>query len=88
MALFDIVNLYIDRIVELHLRQSKGSIWTEDFCQGDIDYHRLARIFSDNKKNPHLVLEQAVEEGSPHTMNGVEAHRLGLAYEKKVFSEL
>ena len=88
VALFDIVNLYMDRIVELHLRQSKGGIWTEAFCQGDIDYHRLAEVLLANHKKPHLVLEQAVEEGSPHTMNGVEAHQLGLAYAKEVFAEL
>lgn len=88
VALFDIVNLYLDRIVELHLRQSKEGIWTEDFGQGDIDYHRLAEVLSFNHKKPHLVLEQAVEEGSPHTMNGVEAHRLGLAYAKQVFAGL
>ena len=88
VALFDIVNLYMDRIVELHLRQSKGGIWTEAFCQGDIDYHHLAEVLLANHKKPHLVLEQAVEEGSPHTMNGVEAHQLGLAYAKEVFAEL
>ena len=38
VALFDIVELYADRIVELHLRQSHNGIWSEVFEDGDIDY--------------------------------------------------
>ncbi|MGL6073550.1 MAG: sugar phosphate isomerase/epimerase family protein [Fimbriiglobus sp.] len=42
IALFDAVSHYADRIVELHLRQSQGGIWTEAFsATGDIDYTRL-----------------------------------------------
>lgn len=85
VALFDIVKLYVDRIVELHLRQSKDGIWTEAFGPGDIDYEHLVALLSAHDKNPHLVLEQAVEKGSPHTMDAVRAHRLGRAYVKEIF---
>ena len=85
VALFDIVDLYLDRIVELHLRQSKGGTWTEEFTVGDIDYLRLANVLKANNINPHVVLEQAVEEGSPQTMGAVEAHRLGLEYAREIF---
>jgi inosose dehydratase len=85
VALFDIVRLYVDRIVELHLRQSQEGIWTEVFCQGDIDYDRLAEVLLSNQKKPHLVLEQAVENGSPNTMNAIKAHRESLGYAKQVF---
>jgi inosose dehydratase len=85
VALFDIVKLYQDRIAELHLRQSKEGIWTEAFGPGDIDYERLADLLKAKGQQPHLVLEQAVEKGTPHTMNGVQAHQQGLAYVKQVF---
>ena len=87
VALFDIVKMYADRIVELHLRQSEGGIWTETFGEGDIDYERLTEVLLSKKINPHLVLEQAVEEGSPHTLNPVVAHQQSLAYAKALFKD-
>ena len=71
--------------MELHLRQSKGGIWTEEFTDGDINYGRLAKILESNKVNPHIVLEQAIENESPNTMGAVQAHRLGLTYANEVF---
>jgi len=85
VALFDIVNLYADRVVELHLRQSHDGIWSEVFESGDIDYTRLAEELRKRKLNPHIVIEQAVEEGTPHTMNAIEAHRKSLAYTAEIF---
>lgn len=76
VALFDAVQHYHDRIVELHLRQSVDGIWTEDFrMQGDVDYARLFRFLREQKIQPHLVLEQAVESESPNTMTAVQAHQ-------------
>ena len=76
VALFDAIEHYKDRIVELHLRQSRDGIWTESFtADGDIDYRRLFQIVRSGPTLPHLVLEQAVEPGSPETMNVVDAHR-------------
>lgn len=88
IALFDITKLYADRIVELHLRQSHDGIWSEVFEAGDLDYERLAEMLLDKKIKPHLVLEQAVEEGTPHTMNTVEAMRKSLAYVHEVFDKM
>lgn len=88
VALFDIVNLYIDRIVELHVRQSKNGIFTEEFCEGDIDYRHLAKLLYANNTMPHLVLEQFIEEDSPKTMDGIKAHQLGMEYLKDVFVDL
>jgi inosose dehydratase len=87
VALFDIVQLYADRIVELHLRQSSGGIWTETFGPGDIDYDRLAEALLRKGVRPHLVMEQAVEQGTPNTMTGIEAHRQSLAYAEEVFKD-
>ncbi|GJM30218.1 MAG: hypothetical protein DHS20C17_28530 [Cyclobacteriaceae bacterium] len=85
VALFDIVDLYVDRVVELHLRQSKDGIWTEAFSEGDIDYSRLADILKSRGIQPHIVLEQAIEEASSNTLDAVKAHQLSLEYATEVF---
>lgn len=76
VAVFDALTHYRDRIVELHLRQSRSGVWTETFAmQGDIDYSRLFDNLAEYSIHPHLVLEQAVEEQSPNQLSAVEAHR-------------
>jgi len=86
VALFDVLKLYGDRIVELHLRQSVKGTWTEDFGDGDIDYAKMWKTLQAMKLNPLLVLEQAVEAKSPNTMNAVDAHKKSVGYSKKVFT--
>lgn len=86
VALADAVTLYGKRVTELHLRQSKDGIWTEVFADGDIDYRELAKRLLDLGVKPHLVLEQAVEQGSPQTLSAVEAHRRSRQYAAEVFA--
>jgi inosose dehydratase len=88
VALFDILELYASRVCELHLRQSKNHVWTETLEAGDIDHPRLARRLSELGRKPHLVLEQAVEGGTPHTLDVVEAHRRSVRYAREVFAPL
>lgn len=89
VALFDTLEHYGSRIVELHLRQSRGGVWTEVFtADGDIDYARLAGWLEKKRMKPHLVLEQAVEKGSPQTLDGVAAHRESLAHARRIFAAL
>jgi inosose dehydratase len=85
IALFDVIKLYANRIVELHLRQSVKGTWTEDFGDGDIDYAKLWKTLRDQKINPLLVLEQAVEAKSANTMTAVDAHKKSVGYAKKLF---
>ncbi len=87
VAVFDIVKLYGRRITELHLRQSRDGIWSETLSEGDIDHPALAKQLLEIGVKPHLVLEQAVEEGSPKTMSPVEAHKQSLEYAKRVFAD-
>lgn len=76
VALFDAVKHYHSRIIELHLRQSKNGVWTEVFnMAGDIDYQHLFDQLDDWNIQPHMVLEQAVEDQTPDTMTAIEAHR-------------
>ena len=85
VALFDVLKLYGSRVTELHLRQSKDNIWTETFGEGDIDYPALAKHLLDIGVRPHLVLEQAVEAGSPKTVDPVEAFRQSCQYARQIF---
>jgi len=86
VALFDVLKLYGPRITELHLRQSKDNIWTETFGDGDIDYPALAKQLLDIGVRPHLVMEQAVETGSPKTMSTIEAFQKSSRYARQVFA--
>jgi len=88
VALFDIVELYGSRVVEVHLRQSQSGTWSETFGEGDIDYSRLAARLKAKGVKPHLVLEVAVEKGTPKTLDPVAAHRKSVEYAQKVFAGL
>jgi len=87
VALFDVLKLYGSRVTELHLRQSKDNIWTEAMCDGDIDYPALAKHLLRIGIRPHIVLEQAVETGSPKTMSTIEAFKESSQYARRVFAE-
>lgn len=88
VALFDVVELYGERISELHLRQSQNGVWSETLGPGDIDYEALAKALGRKKVKPHLVLEVAVEAGTPKTLDPVEAHRRSADYARWVFAAL
>jgi inosose dehydratase len=82
---YEVVNRYGSRVAELHLRQSKDGIWTETMTNGDIDYVKVAADLKKQGVKPLLVLEQAVEKGTPDTMDALESHRRSRAYVEKVF---
>jgi inosose dehydratase len=87
LAVFDVVKNYGTRIVELHLRQSSAGKWNETFtAEGDIDYSKLRDWLQQHQLNPRVVLEQAIEAGSPQTMSAVEAHRLSLKNAQELFA--
>ena len=88
VALFDVVELYGARVKELHLRQSRDGVWSETLGPGDIDYEALARALVRKRVKPHLVLEIAVENGTPKTMDPVAAHRQSAEYARRVFAAL
>lgn len=86
VALFDIIELYGSRVSELHLRQSQDGTWSEVFGDGDIDYAALAGRLRAKRVKPHLVLEVAVEKGTPKTLDPVTAHRQSAEFARKVFA--
>jgi inosose dehydratase len=85
VALFDVLKLYGPRVTELHLRQSDKGVWTEVFGPGDIDYARLAEHLLKIGVKPLLVLEQAIEAGSPNTTKPVEAFQKSTQYARQLF---
>ncbi|MEM8895816.1 MAG: sugar phosphate isomerase/epimerase, partial [Bacteroidota bacterium] len=84
-VLSDVLEKYIDRVVELHLRQSQIGIWTEAFGEGDIDYAAIAAKLKRRNLEPLLVLEQSVEDETAMTMNAVEAHIKSVKYVQELF---
>jgi len=86
IALFDVLKLYGNRVREVHLRQSVNYIWSETFGEGDIDYPAFAQRLLNMGVKPHLVLEQAPENGTPKTMETVDAHHTSVEYVRRVFA--
>lgn len=86
IALHDIVKLYGDRVIELHVRQSMNGIWTEAFGEGDIDYTRLVDELVGLGVKPVVCMEQAIEKDSPHTMDALQAHAISHREARKVFA--
>jgi inosose dehydratase len=84
----EVVKRYGTRVAELHMRQSQNGVWTECLTDGDIDYPKVAAELKAQGVKPLLVLEQAVEAGTPNTMDAVESHRRSRAYVEKVFGTL
>jgi inosose dehydratase len=86
LAVFDVLKMYGNRIVELHVRQSVNGIWSETFtAAGDIDYIRFAKELAAKGIHPHIVIEQCVEEKSPKTLEAVAAHIVNLKEISRVF---
>jgi len=88
LALDDVLRLYADRVVEIHVRQSQRGAWSETLADGDVDYPRLVRELVRHDRRPLVVLEQAVESGTPSTMGVVEAHRRSVEYARRVLAPL
>ena len=75
VAVFDALEHYYERVVELHLRQSTGGVWDEVFTmKSDLDYVRLFKFLKAKNIAPHLVLEQAVEARTPKKLSARQAH--------------
>ena len=86
VALYDVIKLYGDRIVELHVRQSREGIWTETLGDGDIDYSFLTKVIREIGIHPLVTVEQAVEENSPNTMDSLAAHKISHARARDIFA--
>ena len=74
-----------DRLLILHLRNSKHGVWMEDFGPGDVDYQKVAGYLREIKFNGYLVVELAYEKNTQVTRSLDEDLRLSRLYTEKVF---
>jgi inosose dehydratase len=75
-----------DRLVELHLRNSKQGVWMEDFGPGDINYKKVADYLRGIGFKGYLVVELAYEKDTQITRSLDEDLRLSRQYTEKVFA--
>lgn len=88
VALLDVVALHGHRIGSIHLRQSEFGLWSETLGPGDIDHPALAAALERARVRAWLVLEPALEEGTPLAADTVDAQRRSLSYAEEVFARV
>ena len=74
-----------DRLLELHLRNSRQGVWAEDFGPGDIDYQQVADYLRGISFNGYLVVELAYEKNTQISRSLDEDLRLSRLYTDKIF---
>lgn len=74
-----------DRLVELHLRNSRQGVWMEDFGPGEVDYQPIADYLRGIGFNGYLVVELAYEKNTQITRSLDEDLRLSRLYTDKIF---
>jgi inosose dehydratase len=75
-----------DRLVELHLRNSKQGVWAEDFGPGDLDYQKVADYLRGISFKGYLAVELAYEKDTQITRSLDEDLRLSRQYAEKIFA--
>ena len=80
-----LIKEYPDRIESLHLRNSKDGIWTEAFCEGDIDHSKMSQLLRDIGFSGWLIVELAYEEKTVITRTLQENALLSREYVREVF---
>lgn len=76
---------YANRINSLHVRQSENGVWAETFGPGDLDYPALVLVLKDAGFDGWVIVELALEEGTPSTQPLVESMRQSVEYARSVF---
>jgi inosose dehydratase len=76
---------YGSRIRSLHLRNSQNGVWSEMLGDGDLDYRAIAAKLKELRFDGPLIVELAIEEGTPQTRPLVESMRLSREYVRRVF---
>ncbi len=80
IAVFDILKMYYNRIIEVHLRQSTNHIWDEIFtAKSDIDYVKIIEFINKKNVKPFWVIEQCLEPKTVSTLDPIAAHKIDLA---------
>ncbi len=73
------------RIVDMHLRNSKGKIWNEAVGDGDVDYRAVAKFAHEIGYTGYLSVELAYEKGTEPKKTIEENIRQSRLYTEEVF---
>jgi inosose dehydratase len=76
---------YGPRLGSLHLRNSTNGIWSESLGDGDLDYRAIASKLAALKFDGPLIVELAIETGTPQTRPLVESMRISREYLRAIF---
>lgn len=74
-----------ERLVSLHLRNSRDGVWTEDFGEGDIDYRQVAACLKRMGFEGWLIVELAYGKDTAVTRSLEENLRISRRYAEEVF---
>ena len=80
-----IVREACERLVSLHLRNSRNDIWTEALGDGDVNYREVAAYLKQSSFQGYLVVELAHQEETKITRSLEENLRLSRQYAEEVF---
>jgi inosose dehydratase len=76
------------RVIDLHLRNSRGGVWSEDLADGDIDYARVAGVLRKIGYRGTYTVELAYESHTQKSRSLEDNLRLSGQYARRVlFSE-
>lgn len=75
------------RAASLHLRNSKGGVWLEEFAPGDVDYLQVAAYLKEHGYTGYLVVELAIEEKTELTASLESNIRRSLNYAESIFKK-
>ncbi|MBI5281796.1 MAG: TIM barrel protein [Candidatus Solibacter usitatus] len=73
------------RLASIHLRNSKGGVWMEDFGDGDLDYVAVAAYLKQIAYRGYLVVELAYDKKTEMTRTLEENLRRSREYTERVF---
>ena len=73
------------RLGDMHLRNSRGGVWLEDFADGDIDYSAVAAELKKLKYRGWLSVELAWDSTTQITRDLGENLRRSREYTERVF---
>jgi len=76
---------FASRLEIVELRSSSRGIWDETLGDGDPDCRELAQVLAEVSFDGWLMVELAREEGTPQTLDLVQAHAHSLQYVREIF---
>jgi inosose dehydratase len=76
---------YGSRVRSLHLRNSRGGVWSETLGDGDLDYRAIAAKLAALRFDGPLIVELALEKDTPQARPLVESARMSREYVRAVF---